>query len=76
MFTAYNLIIVLITIKSLITIMNFGRRQVKSIVGMAFAVLGGVAWFFQLYIPAAMLWGAAMVIVFSLNKRKKQGQRR
>ncbi|HEU0144338.1 MAG TPA: hypothetical protein VFQ47_06100 [Nitrososphaera sp.] len=56
--------------------MNFGRKQVKSIVGMAFAVLGGVAWFFQLYIPAAMLWGAAMVIVFSLNKRKKQGERR
>ncbi|HKH85590.1 MAG TPA: hypothetical protein VKA40_03490 [Nitrososphaera sp.] len=56
--------------------MNFGRRQVKSIVGMAFAVLGAVAWFFQLYIPAAILWGAAMVIVFSLNKRKKQGQRR
>jgi hypothetical protein len=43
---------------------------------MAFAVLGGVAWFFQFYIPAAMLWGAAMVIVFSLNKRRKQGQRR
>ncbi|HEY9407063.1 MAG TPA: hypothetical protein VIP53_06425 [Nitrososphaera sp.] len=56
--------------------MNIGRRQVKSIVGMAFAVLGGVAWFYQLYIPAAMLWGAAMVIVFTLNKRRKEGQRR
>jgi hypothetical protein len=38
--------------------MNFGRRQVKGIVGMVFAVLGAVAWFFQLYIPAAILWGA------------------
>lgn len=56
--------------------MNFGQRQVKSIVGMAFAVLGAVAWFFQLYIPAAILWGAAMVIVLSLNKRRKQRQRR
>jgi hypothetical protein len=56
--------------------MNFGHRQVKSIVGMAFAVLGGVAWFFQLYIPATILWAAAMVIVFSLNKRRRQGQRR
>jgi hypothetical protein len=56
--------------------MNFGRRQLKGVVGMVFAVLGAVAWFFQLYIPAAILWGAAMVIVFSLNKRRKQGQRR
>jgi hypothetical protein len=52
--------------------MNFGRRQAKSVVGMAFAVLGGVAWFFQLYIVAAILWGAAMVIVFSLNRRRRQ----
>jgi hypothetical protein len=56
--------------------MNFGRRQVKGIVGMVFAVLGAVAWFFPLSTPAATLWGAATVIVFSLNKRKKQGQRR
>jgi hypothetical protein len=56
--------------------MNLGRRQVKGIIGMVFAVLGAVAWFFQLYIPAVMLWGAAMVIVFTLNKRRKQGQRR
>jgi len=56
--------------------MNFGRRQVKSVVGMAFAVLGGVAWFYELYIPAVMLWGTAMVIVFTLNKRKKEGRRR
>ena len=51
--------------------MNFGRRQAKGIVGMAFAVLGGVAWFFQVYIIAIILWGAAMFLVFSLNKRRK-----
>jgi 4-hydroxybenzoate polyprenyltransferase len=51
--------------------MKFGRRQAKGIVGMAFAVLGGVAWFFQVYIIAIILWGAAMFIVFSLNKRRK-----
>jgi hypothetical protein len=57
--------------------MNFGQRQAKGIVGMAFAVLGGVAWFYQYYIPAAILWGAATFIVFSLNKRRKnQRQRR
>jgi hypothetical protein len=53
----------------------FGRRQAKGTVGMAFAVLGGVAWFFQLYIIAAILWGAAMVIVFSLNKRRRSPRR-
>ncbi|MDQ3837442.1 MAG: hypothetical protein M3270_11015 [Thermoproteota archaeon] len=57
--------------------MNFGQRQAKSIVGMVFAVLGGVAWFYQYYIPAAILWGAATFIVFSLNKRRRnQRQRR
>jgi hypothetical protein len=56
--------------------MNFGRRQLKSVVGMALAVLGGVAWFYQSYIPAVMLWGAAMVIVFTLNKRRIEGRRR
>ncbi|HEY3094311.1 MAG TPA: hypothetical protein VGJ42_00985 [Nitrososphaera sp.] len=53
--------------------MNFGRRQIKGIVGMAMAVLGGVAWFYQAYVPAFVLWGAAAVIMFSLNKRKRRG---
>jgi hypothetical protein len=51
--------------------MNFGRRQAKGIVGMVFAVLGGVAWFFQVYIVAVILWGAAMFIVFTLNRRRR-----
>jgi hypothetical protein len=55
--------------------MNFGRRQAKGAVGMAFAVLGGVAWFFHFYIIAAILWGAAMVIVFSLNRRRRPSRR-
>jgi hypothetical protein len=53
--------------------MNFGRRQAKSIVGMAMAVLGGVVWFYQLYVPAFVLWGGAALIMFSLNKRKRRG---
>ena len=55
--------------------MNLGRRQTKGIVGMAFAVLGGVAWYFHLYIIGVILWGAAVVIVFSLNKRRKPTRR-
>jgi Flp pilus assembly protein TadB len=55
--------------------MNLGRRQAKGIVGMAFAVLGGVAWYFQLYIIGVILWGAAVVVVFSLNRRRSQRRR-
>lgn len=51
--------------------MNFGRRQFKGIAGMALAVLGGVAWFYQLYIPAAVSWGCAIVILMSLNRRRR-----
>ena len=53
--------------------MNFGRRQVKGIIGMAMAVLGGVAWFYQMYIPAAVLWGGTVLILMGLNKRKRRG---
>jgi hypothetical protein len=52
--------------------MIFGRRQVRGIAGMALAVLGGVAWFYQLYIPAAVAWGGAVIILMSLNKRRKR----
>ena len=52
--------------------MNFGRRQAKGIAGMALAVLGGVAWFYQLYIPAVLAWGAAALIIFSLNRRRRR----
>jgi hypothetical protein len=51
--------------------MNFGRRQVKGIAGMALAVLGGVAWFYQLYIPAAVAWGGTVVILMTLNRRRR-----
>ena len=53
--------------------MNFGRRQAKGILGMAMAVLGAVAWFYQLYIPAFILWGGSGLIMLSLNKRKRRG---
>jgi hypothetical protein len=53
--------------------MKFGRRQAKGIIGMAMAVLGGVAWFYQMYIPAAILWGGAVIILLGLNRRKRRG---
>jgi len=51
--------------------MTFGRRQVRGIAGMALAVLGAIAWFYQLYIPAAVAWGGAVVILMSLNRRRR-----
>jgi hypothetical protein len=54
--------------------MAFGRRQATGILGMTFAVLGAVAWFFQQYIPAAILWSLAVIIVFKLNKKRPTGK--
>ena len=52
--------------------MNFGRRKAKGIAGMALAVLGGVAWFYTLYIPAFVAWGGAILILMSLNRRRRR----
>jgi hypothetical protein len=51
--------------------MIFGRRQVKGIIGIAMAVLGGIAWFFQVYPGAAVLWGGAAIVILSLNRRRR-----
>ncbi len=48
------------------------RRQATGIAGMGLAVLGGVAWFFQLYIPAAVAWGGAFIILMSINQRRRR----
>lgn len=50
--------------------MNLRSRQAKGIIGMAMAVLGAVAWFVDLRIAAFVLWGGAVVIMLSLNKRR------
>lgn len=50
------------------------QKKAIGILGMVFAVAGGVAWFFGQYIPAVMLWGVAGIIMLKLNKR--QGKRR
>ncbi len=48
-----------------------GKRQATAILGMAFAVAGGAAWFLQQHIPAAILWGVAVIILLKINKRKR-----
>jgi hypothetical protein len=51
-------------------------RQALGILGMIFAVLGGVAWFIQQNIIAVILWGSAGLILLKLNKRNRKIRRR
>ena len=51
-------------------------RQAMGILGMIFAVLGGVAWFIQQNIVAVILWGSAGLILLKLNKRDRKIRRR
>ena len=46
------------------------QRQAMGILGMFFAITGGVAWFFQQTLFAVMLWGISGIILLKLNKRK------
>lgn len=50
-------------------------KQVIGVLGMIFAALGGVAWFMQQNIVAIILWGAAGLILFKLNKRNRNIRR-
>ena len=52
-----------------------GQRQAIGILGMVFAVLGGVAWFLRQNIVAIMLWGVTGLILLKLNKRFKPRRR-
>lgn len=47
------------------------QKQAIGILGMIFALAGGIAWFFQARIPALILWGVAIIIIFKLKRRKK-----
>lgn len=49
------------------------QKKAIGILGIVFAVAGGIAWFFGQHIPAALLWGIAVLIVLKLNKRKSGG---
>jgi hypothetical protein len=46
-------------------------RQGIGILGMIFAILGGVAWFIQQNVIAIILWGSAGLILLKLNKRNR-----
>jgi hypothetical protein len=50
-------------------------RQAMGILGIIFAVLGGVAWFIQQNIIAVILWGSAGLILLKLNKRNRKIRR-
>ncbi|MDQ3869297.1 MAG: hypothetical protein M3250_07045 [Thermoproteota archaeon] len=54
----------------------FGQRQAIGILGIIFAVGGGIAWFFQQTIFAVMLWGVAGIILLKLNRKSRIRSRR
>ncbi|MDQ3838770.1 MAG: hypothetical protein M3297_05835 [Thermoproteota archaeon] len=45
------------------------KKQLLGILGMVFAIAGGISWFFQAGIFAFIFWGAAIVIAFKLRRK-------
>lgn len=62
----------LIEMDPLRTLLMVKSKHAIGILGMIFAVAGGIAWFFRQTFVAIMLWGVAGLILLKLNKRKKQ----
>ena len=54
----------------------FGQSQAIGILGMIFAVAGGIAWFFQQTILAVILWGVSGIILLKLNRKSRIRSRR
>jgi 4-hydroxybenzoate polyprenyltransferase len=48
------------------------QKQAIGILGMIFASAGGIAWFFQAAVPALILWGVAIIIIFKLKRKRKK----
>ena len=48
------------------------QRQAIGILGMVFAIGGGIGWFLQQILLAIILWGFAGLILLKLNKQKKR----
>lgn len=49
--------------------------QSIGILGMIFAVAGGIVWFFQQRLLALVLWGVAGIIILKLNRQKKRSSK-
>ncbi|HEU4821980.1 MAG TPA: hypothetical protein VFS97_01005, partial [Nitrososphaeraceae archaeon] len=47
------------------------QKQAIGILGMIFASAGGIAWFLHAAVPALVLWGIAIIIIFKLKRKKK-----
>ncbi|MFZ0512153.1 MAG: hypothetical protein WAM14_11150 [Candidatus Nitrosopolaris sp.] len=48
-------------------------RQIQSIgiLGMVFAIAGGIVWYFQQRLLALLLWSVAGIIILKLNRQRK-----
>jgi hypothetical protein len=51
------------------------RIQAIGILGMIFAVAGGIVWYFQQRLLGLMLWGVAGIIILKLNRQKKRSSK-
>jgi hypothetical protein len=47
------------------------KKQAIGILGIIFAIIGGIAWFFQNIIFAVMMWSFAGIVLLKLNKRSR-----
>ncbi|MGB8935250.1 MAG: hypothetical protein WCC17_09105 [Candidatus Nitrosopolaris sp.] len=48
-------------------------RKIQSIgiLGMIFAIAGGIVWFLQQRLLAFLLWGVVVIIILKLNRQRK-----
>jgi len=52
------------------------RKQLLGILGVCFAIGGGIVWIFHEYLISASLWGIAGIIILRLNKYRSRSKRR
>ncbi|HEY7227313.1 MAG TPA: hypothetical protein VH481_04235 [Nitrososphaeraceae archaeon] len=52
------------------------RKQILGILGVCFAIGGGIVWFLHQYLVSAFLWAIAGIIILKLNKTRSRSKRR
>ena len=52
------------------------RKQLLGILGVCFAIGGGIVWIFNGYPVSAILWGIAVIIILRLKKSKPRSKKR
>jgi len=50
------------------------QKQILGIIGMCFAIGGGIAWYFHQYLGSSVLWAIAGIILLRLNRRRNRSR--